>query len=130
MFLCDPIGTRKNIDIERSDLMLALVKDCPNVTVAYKPNRAIIFASSLFHRTEPFLFKPGFQHARGFLTFLYGKPRSVQGHVALSPEQHRASFAEQIAREVVHTTTEDNEDDDDDGSAREDDGPGAPSADL
>jgi len=43
-----------------------------NVTVPYKQNRAVIFDSLLFHRTDQHRFKPGYENRRINLTILYG----------------------------------------------------------
>ena len=40
--------------------------------VPYRQNRAVIFHSRLFHETEPFQFKDGFENMRINLTFLFG----------------------------------------------------------
>ena len=44
-------------------------------TIDYKCNRAVIFKSSLFHVSEPFVFAPGYQHKRLNLTLLFGERR-------------------------------------------------------
>jgi hypothetical protein len=44
-----------------------------NVTVKHKPNRCIIFDSALFHQTQKYKFKTGYQNSRINLTLLYGK---------------------------------------------------------
>jgi len=126
IFLCNPVGDREGVDIENSEIMDYLVSGCPNVTVAYKPNRAVIWASTLYHRTERFLFKPEFLDSRGFLTLLYGVPRSVKEVVALSPEHVRDSFtavmqrtAEPIGELGVSLTPGDDEGGEGDGGEEE-----------
>lgn len=44
-----------------------------NVTVPYRANRAVIFDSALFHKTDSFDFKPGYANRRINLTLLFGK---------------------------------------------------------
>lgn len=44
-----------------------------NITVPHKPNRAVIFDSALFHQTDKYTFKHGYQNGRINLTFLFGK---------------------------------------------------------
>jgi len=44
-----------------------------NVTTEYKQNRAVIFVSTLFHKTDEVNFKPGYKNRRINVTFLYGK---------------------------------------------------------
>ena len=43
-----------------------------NVTVPYRQNRIVIFDSKLFHKTDEFRFKEGYENRRINLTFLYG----------------------------------------------------------
>lgn len=42
------------------------------VTVPYRANRAVIFDSDLFHETDAFHFKPGYENRRVNVTMLYG----------------------------------------------------------
>lgn len=44
-----------------------------NVTVQHEPNRCIIFDSALFHQTQRYRFRRGYQNSRINLTLLYGK---------------------------------------------------------
>jgi hypothetical protein len=44
-----------------------------SMTVPYRSNRAMVFASHLFHETDRFHFKPGYTNRRINLTMLYGK---------------------------------------------------------
>jgi hypothetical protein len=78
--------------------MTALVATCPNVTLGFKPNRLLIYAASLFHKTEDFRFKLGFENARSFFTFLYGAPRSRKYYTKNAPQEHRAAFLDQVFR--------------------------------
>ena len=135
IFLCDPVGNQTDVDIEDSSVMDALVLQCPHVTIEYKPNRAIIFASSLFHKTEPFEFRKGYENSRAFMTFLYGENKSPSEHIATAPEDARVKFAAEIARKPPggggptesdtgiwgKSIGDDNSNDEDDGSNDEDD---------
>jgi len=51
--------------------------DYQNVTVPYKANRAVIFDSALFHKSDSFHFKSGYQHRRINLTLLFGSMRKA-----------------------------------------------------
>jgi len=42
------------------------------VTVPYRANRAVIFDSDLFHETDRFRFRPGYENRRINVTYLYG----------------------------------------------------------
>ena len=44
-----------------------------NVTVKHKPNRAVIFDSALFHQTDKYRFKKGYENGRINLTLLFGE---------------------------------------------------------
>jgi hypothetical protein len=46
-----------------------------NVTVTHRQNRAVIFDSALFHHTDEFRFKKGYENRRINLTILYGTMR-------------------------------------------------------
>jgi len=48
-----------------------------NVTIPYKMNRAAIYDSSFFSRTDKFTFKTGYENRRIDLTFLYGDFQKV-----------------------------------------------------
>ena len=50
-----------------------------NVTVPYKENRAVIFDSALFHHTDDFDFKEGYENRRINLTILYGDMNMSEG---------------------------------------------------
>ncbi|KAH8049609.1 hypothetical protein JL721_11645 [Aureococcus anophagefferens] len=55
--------------------------DYANVTVPYKQNRIVIFDSALYHKTDDFTFKPGYENRRINLTFLFGKMRRGDGEL-------------------------------------------------
>lgn len=62
-----------------------------NITVGYRQNRATMFDSMLFHATDKFKFKPGFENRRINLTLLFGtvgmEPAIQVGH----PEEEWSS---------------------------------------
>lgn len=47
--------------------------DFANVTVRHRPNRAVIFDSALFHQTDKYRFKKGYENGRINLTLLFGE---------------------------------------------------------
>lgn len=53
-----------------------------NRTIPHRQNRAVIFDSALFHHTDSFTFKPGYENRRINLTLLYGKMRMARSGVA------------------------------------------------
>ena len=48
------------------------------VRVAHRPNRAVLFNSNLFHKTDEFSFKPGYENRRINITLLYGHRANVK----------------------------------------------------
>lgn len=46
--------------------------DYHNITVPFRENRAVIFDSALFHHTDKFHFREGYENRRINLTLLYG----------------------------------------------------------
>lgn len=50
-----------------------------NVTVPHRQNRAVIFDSFLFHKTDRYNFKSGYENRRINLTFLYGMRTEEDG---------------------------------------------------
>ena len=42
------------------------------VKIPYRANRAVVFDSSLFHESDSFRFKPGYENRRVNVTMLYG----------------------------------------------------------
>lgn len=67
-----------NTDTERVRKEVLEPTNFANVTVPYKENRAVIFDSMLFHHTDKFNFKDGYENRRINLTILYGKMQSGQ----------------------------------------------------
>ena len=47
--------------------------DAQSITVPYRANRAVIFNSDLFHKTDEITFKEGYTNRRINITMLYGK---------------------------------------------------------
>jgi hypothetical protein len=43
-----------------------------NITIQHKPNRAVIFDSALFHQSDRYRFRKGYENGRINLTFLFG----------------------------------------------------------
>lgn len=44
-----------------------------NITVKHKTNRCVLFDSSLFHQTDKYRFKQGYENGRINLTLLFGE---------------------------------------------------------
>ena len=63
---------RYNKDTERVRKEILEPTSYANVTVPYRENRAVIFDSMLFHHTDKFRFKEGYENRRINLTILYG----------------------------------------------------------
>ncbi len=63
---------RYNKDTERVRKEILEPANYANVTVPYRENRAVIFDSMLFHHTDKFTFKEGYENRRINLTILYG----------------------------------------------------------
>ena len=57
-----------------------------NVTVPHRQNRAVIFDSALFHQTDEFRFKKGYENRRINLTLLYGNMQRKQAPSSGSDE--------------------------------------------
>ncbi|KAL7543289.1 hypothetical protein ACHAXR_012607 [Thalassiosira sp. AJA248-18] len=53
-----------------------------NVTVQHKPNRAVIFDSALFHQTDKYKFKKGYENGRINLTLLFGEMQKGEDNSA------------------------------------------------
>ena len=64
-----------------------LLKGAPSVRIPYRANRAVIFDSNFFHRTDDFKFRPWSEsilHSRINLTLLYGKRADDAEKIAAS----------------------------------------------
>lgn len=57
-----------------------------NITVPHKPNRAVIFDSALFHQTDKYKFKGGYENGRINLTLLFGKMKRDSGEIRIQDE--------------------------------------------
>lgn len=57
-----------------------------NVTVPYVQNRAILFDSTYFHRTDDMRFKKGYRNRRINMTFLYGRRADLKPAAAVSAQ--------------------------------------------
>jgi hypothetical protein len=64
---------RFNTDTEEVHELLLKPTGYANVTVPHRQNRAVLFDSALFHHTDKFSFKKGYENRRINLTFLYGE---------------------------------------------------------
>jgi hypothetical protein len=49
-----------------------------SVTIPYRCNRAVVFASDLFHETDRMHFKEGYTNRRINITMLYGRRRDAE----------------------------------------------------
>jgi len=57
-----------------------------NVTIPHKQNRAVLFDSALFHQTDAFRFKAGYENRRINLTILYGDMQKAKGNHNMEDE--------------------------------------------
>jgi len=62
-----------NSESKNSEIQEILEKSDWNFTIPYVQNRAILFDSTYFHRTDDMCFREGYTNRRINLTFLYGK---------------------------------------------------------
>ena len=82
----DDPATRQRV--QRGDLspeqkaQLLGLRDEDAQTVAYRANRAVMFRSSLYHKTDQHSFKPGFDNCRINLTLLFGWEEDVRCRAA------------------------------------------------
>lgn len=58
-----------------------------NITVPHRPNRAVIFDSALFHQTDKYNFKQGYENGRINLTLLFGKMNKGDVDDAGTPDE-------------------------------------------
>jgi len=61
-----------NSNWEYVEVHLVKPTEFANVTVPYRQNRAVIFVSFLFHKTDNCRFRQGYQNRRNNLIILYG----------------------------------------------------------
>jgi len=52
--------------------------DSDAATVPYRANRAVLFRSSLYHKTDKHSFRPGFKNCRINFTLLFGRQEDVR----------------------------------------------------
>ena len=50
----------------------AYLADAKSLTIPYRSNRAVLFDSTLFHKTDPYNFREGFENRRMNVTMLFG----------------------------------------------------------
>jgi tetratricopeptide (TPR) repeat protein len=65
-----------NMNKDRQDVeeqIKTLISDADSVTIPYKFNRAVLFHSTLFHKTDPFRFADRFVDRRMNMTMLFGR---------------------------------------------------------
>jgi len=74
-----------NTDTDRVVEELLRPTNFANVTIPHKQNRAVIFDSSLFHQTDRYKFKPGYENRRINLTILYGDMQRSSSHTTDIP---------------------------------------------
>jgi hypothetical protein len=60
-----------NTDFVRKELLEP--SNFANVTVKHQPNRCVMFDSALFHQTDKYRFKNGYENGRINLTLLFGE---------------------------------------------------------
>lgn len=77
---------RYNKDTERVRKEVLEPTNYANVTVPYRENRAVIFDSMLFHHTDKFRFKEGYENRRINLTILYGTIQTAKNDGNLQNE--------------------------------------------
>lgn len=73
------INTRK-YDPEVRGRIDALVESSECVVIPYRCNRAVLFASNLFHMSDRFHFAEGFENRRINITMLFGRWGTGPGH--------------------------------------------------
>ncbi|CAM9277975.1 unnamed protein product [Hapterophycus canaliculatus] len=80
-----------------------------NTSVPNRQNRALLFDSMLFHQSDPFRFKKGFENRRLNLTLLFGKRKPTQptaasglaGHQTNGKENETSSYNRQDSPDLV-----------------------------
>jgi hypothetical protein len=87
-----------NANWERIEEDLLKPTQYANVTVLYRQNRAVIFDSALFHKSDQFRFQTGYENRRINLTFLYGN-RPITG-VTSESSSSSASSKDKVKEEL------------------------------
>jgi tetratricopeptide (TPR) repeat protein len=57
--------------------IMAFLEDANTTTIPYRENRAVMFHSNMFHRSDRFRFKPGYKNSRMNVTMLFGQHASL-----------------------------------------------------
>ena len=57
--------------------IMAYLEDAETTTIPYRENRAVMFYSNMFHRSDRFRFKPGYKNSRMNVTMLFGQHASL-----------------------------------------------------
>lgn len=52
--------------------IMAYLEDADNTTIRYRENRAVMFYSNMFHCSDRFRFRPGYENSRMNITMLFG----------------------------------------------------------
>jgi len=66
------LNLRKNAPDVKARIATFL-DDAEKVSVAHRPNRAVLFGSNMFHRSDRFRFAEGFENRRTNVTLLFGE---------------------------------------------------------
>jgi hypothetical protein len=53
--------------------IMTYLEDANTTTIQYRENRAVMFYSNMFHRSDRFFFKPGYVNSRMNVTILFGQ---------------------------------------------------------
>lgn len=53
--------------------IMSYLEDANTLTIPYRENRAVMFYSNMFHRSDRFFFKPGYENSRMNVTMLFGQ---------------------------------------------------------
>jgi tetratricopeptide (TPR) repeat protein len=56
--------------------IMTYLEDANTTTIPYRENRAVMFYSNMFHRSDRFRFKPGYENSRMNVTMLFGQHAS------------------------------------------------------
>lgn len=67
-----------NTNTERVIEELLRPTNFENITIPHRQNRAVLFDSALFHHSDKYKFRPGYENRRINLTLLYGTMSKVQ----------------------------------------------------
>ena len=76
-----------NTDTDEVHELILKPTNYAKVTIPHKQNRAVIFDSALFHHTDEFKFKSGYENRRINLTLLYGEMSTTSSSTAANTQQ-------------------------------------------